>query len=50
MNAERSLVWLTMSKALEKLIAIVNVRCGGQGWLKPWVILSARRRRAVSVE
>ena len=45
MSAEMRLVWLTMSKTLEKLITIVKVRCGDKGWLKPWAILCARGRR-----
>ena len=48
--AEMSFVWLTMSKALEKLFAMANVRSGGQGLLKPWAILYARGRRTKMVE
>ena len=45
-----SVVWLTMSKALEKSIDMVNVLFGGLGWLKPKATLCARGRRAVVVE
>ena len=34
-SAEMSLVWLTMSKALEKSLAVVNVRCGNKGGWNP---------------
>ena len=34
-----SLVWLTMSKGSLRLIALVNVRSGGQDWLKLWSTL-----------
>ena len=40
-----SLVWLTISKTLEKSIAMVNVWSGRHGWLKPRPILCARERR-----
>ena len=45
-----SLVWLTISKALVRSIVLVNVWSGGQGLLKPWVILCARGRMADMVE
>ena len=45
-----SLVWLTMSKALEKSIDMVSVRCGGKGWLKPLATACVRGRSAVVVE
>ena len=46
-----SLVWLTLSKALVRLIAMVNVRSGVQGWCKPrGAILCVRGRRADTVE
>ena len=50
MSAEMSLVWLTMSKALEKSIAMVNVRCEVQGSLKPQAVLYARGRRMEKLE
>ena len=45
MSTEMSLVWLTLSKALQKSIAMVNVHFGGEGWLKSHSILCARGRR-----
>ena len=44
-----SLVWVTMSKAFEKSIAMVTVRCGGLGWLKPVATVCVRGRSAVVV-
>ena len=44
-----SLVWLTMSKALEKSIDMVSVRCGGLGWLKPEATVCVRGMSAVVV-
>ena len=38
MSAEMSLVWLTMSKALEGSIPMVSVQNEGQGWLKSWAV------------
>ena len=43
-------IWITMSKALERSIAMVDILSGGQGLLKPWVILCARERRVDTVE
>ena len=48
-NGEMSLVWLTMLKTLVRSIAMVDVRSGGQGRLKPSAILCARGKRADSV-
>ena len=45
-----SLVYLTLSKALVRSIAMVDKRSGGKGSLKPWAILCARGRRADTVE
>ena len=54
MRADMSLMRLTISKVLEKLIAMINVQCGrGTGldeWLKPQAIACARRRRAETME
>ena len=50
LSAEKSLVWLAISKALVRSIAMVDVRSGGQGRLKPWAVLYARGRRANTVE
>ena len=36
-STEMSLVWLTISEALEEFIVMVKVRNRGQGWLKLWV-------------
>ena len=36
-------------RALEKSIAMINVRCGRQGSLKPLAILRARGRRVETV-
>ena len=44
-----SLVWLTMSKALEKSIDMVSVRCGGLGSLKPEATVCVRGMSAVVV-
>ena len=44
MNAEMSLVFLTMSKDLVISTTMVDVRSVGQRWVKPWAILSARGR------
>ena len=41
---------MEMSKRLGKSIAMVDVRSGGQGRLKPWAILCARGRRADMVK
>ena len=38
-----------MSKALEKSIAMVSVRCGGLGWLKPEATVCVRGISAVVV-
>ena len=37
-------------KILVRSIAMVDVRGGGQGWLKPWSLLWARGKRADTVE
>ena len=52
MSAEMSLVWLTMSKALEGSIPMVSVQNEGEGWLKSWAVyyLCARGRRVETVE
>ena len=50
MSAEMRLVWLMMSKALVRSIAMVDARSGGQGTLKPLSILCSRGRRADTVE
>ena len=39
-----------MSKALEKSIAMIEVRRGGRGWLKPETMVWQRGRRAEVVE
>ena len=44
-----SFVWLTMSKAFEKSIAMVSVRCGGLDLLKPEATVYVRGRSAVVV-
>ena len=49
-SAVRSVVWLTVSNALEKSRDTVTVRCGGKGWLKPCATFCVRGRRAVVVE
>ena len=41
---------LTISKALVRSIALVNVREGEQGWLKPRVTLCAIDERTDTVE
>ena len=41
---------LTMSNALEKSIAMVNMRCETQGSLEPQAILHSRGMRAATVE
>ena len=45
-----SLLWETVSNALEKSIATATVLCGGWGWLNPKATLCERGRRAVVVE
>ena len=50
MNAEMSLVWLTISKALVRSIDMVDLRSGGQGRLKPSAISCTRGRKADTVE
>ena len=44
-----SFVWVTVSKAFEKSIDTVTVRCGGLGWLKPEATVCVRGRSAVVV-
>ena len=44
MSAEMSLVCLTMSNALEKSIAMVNVRSRSKGWLNIGAISYAAAR------
>ena len=44
-----SLMWVTVSKALEKSIDTVTVRCGGLGWLKPEATVCVRGKSAVVV-
>ena len=46
----RSLVWLTVSKPLEKSMASITVRCSGFGWLKPVATLGTSGNRAEVVE
>ena len=46
MSAKMRLVWLTVSKSLERSITIVDVWSGGLGRLKTWTLLCARRSRA----
>ena len=50
MSAEISLVWFTMSKALVRSIAVVDVQSGGQGRLMHWPILCATGSRTDTVE
>ena len=49
LGEERSFVWLTMSKAFDRSIAMVVVR-SGLDWLKPCATWLTRGSKAVVVE
>ena len=50
MSVEMSLVWLTISEALVRSIAMVHVQSEKQSRLKPWAILCATGRKVNTVE
>ena len=50
MRAVRSVLWLTVSKALDRSIDTATVRRGGHRLLKPVTTWCVRGRRAVVVE